>query len=91
MTVARFKIEREGGLLSGGNIGPGTDENIAGNPHDLLIRSAARRGRQVGNGFMGDIDPDDGKVTVTEFVNVRAAIGPGAFAAVGMGIRSESS
>jgi hypothetical protein len=55
------------------NVPLGVHQKIAWQTDDSLIRAASGRWRQFGDGDIRDVNADDGKITIFELPNVRAA------------------
>lgn len=73
-----------------GDVALGVDQKPAWQPDDTLIRAATRRGRQLGNGRIRDVDADHGKITVFELPDIRAAPAADALSAMLMRVGADA-
>lgn len=73
------------------NVRPRFDEKAARNADNPFLGSAARIGGEIRLSFGGDVLPDDGKVTILEFKEIRAATAACTGARAAFWSRSETS
>ncbi len=77
-------------LCQGRNVGTCTNQQCPWNPNHPLIGTAARTGRQL-TGELGDILADNGKVTISEFEQVRTISAPGTWKDGRSGINTKTT
>ena len=73
-----------------GNAALGVDQQIARQTDNAFIRSTTGRGWQFLDGSIGNVNADDGEISVVEFPNVRATPATDSLGAVLVRVRADA-